>query len=67
MSRVHIPIYRQQRVTTSPLPGTTLDAVAFPVLSRKKGGKKLTLFDLPGVLNTKQLSVHLMVKELKEW
>ena len=46
------------RATTSPLPGTTLGIVRFPI----EGGA--FLYDTPGVINKQQLAPHLSPREL---
>jgi ribosome biogenesis GTPase A len=51
--------------TTSPIPGTTLGIVSFPILEKKRGGRNLQIKDTPGVLNNWQLTSHLNFAELR--
>jgi hypothetical protein len=42
-----LAVKRDQMVTTSPLPGTTLGLVAFPLVPAREG----TIYDTPGKIN----------------
>jgi len=58
-----IDIYRgpkDKKVTTSPIPGTTLNLISLPI------GEKSYLYDTPGIFNVLQISNHLNVAELKK-
>ncbi len=58
-------LQNQNKATISPIPGTTLGVVSYPVLERKRGGKALTVSDTPGVLNSHQMTTHLHYAELR--
>jgi len=55
----------KNQATTSPIPGTTLGMVSYPILEKKRGGKALKVFDTPGVINAHQATAHLHYEELK--
>ncbi|MFN7658802.1 MAG: GTPase, partial [Dolichospermum sp.] len=56
---------KHRLLTTSSIPGTTLNLISFPIGARRKHRPQAHLYDTPGIVNEYQMARILTPEELK--